>query len=366
MAADIRPSSLPHLALCPRWQSSPESTPAASRGTELHAEIAAHINARTRPDLATDDARAVCFALDVVDALRAEFPDHLWRAEVPTAPAVLGVAGGAADLVGVDPWDDAAPVVVVDWKSGWGDHGDAASSLQLLAYALGAKPDQGERARPSDTVLMLVDIDKRQATRCFWTRADLESARSAIRDVQWTVETATDDDRRPSHEACRYCARAATCSAARSMATSIDTVALEELDVDDMDGADVAAVLDILEPRAKLAATILAALTERARRLLADGATVPGWTLKPGSNRRQWAAEPAEVFRMVAGAGIEVDLTDLVTPAEAEKRLTKALGNRRGDGRAARDVLAPLIVCKQAAPSVVRAGQAGAIEGGAT
>lgn len=347
--AKWRPSSLPSLALCPGWQSAPGTTDAAERGTRIHAVIADVVSGRAPvPTEASDEADAVRLAVDVVSDLRESHPDYQFRAELAVDAGVDGVHG-TADIGGADSWSDdpRSDVVVADWKSGWGDHGDAASSLQLVAYALGVRRMFG---RSGGATLYLVDLDKRQTSVCRWSADDLDAGRQAITRAIALAESHTDADLRPSKEACRYCARVSTCPAATGAALSVQapTVRVETLTAE-----DVGRVLDQLEPRIKQAETVLAALKQRAREMMEAGEAVPGWRLKPGTARKTWCASVHDVREAMPG----IDLLDLVTPAEAERRLTRHLGGSKANERDARAMLAPMVAKKQTAPSVVRADE---------
>ena len=344
--AKWRPSSLPSLALCPGWQSAPGTTDAAERGTRIHATIADVVSGRAPVPMEADgEATAVRYALEVLSMVRQQYPEHTLRAEVAVDAGVDGVHG-TSDVCGVDGWG--GDVLVVDWKSGWGDHGDAASSLQLVAYALGARAEFGHRG---GAVLYLVDLDKRTTSVCRWSSADLDAARKTIQRVIAAAELHTDADLRPSKEACRYCARLPTCPAATGSALSVEVPALL---VETMTPEDVGRVLDELEPRIKLAETVLAGLKQRAREMMEAGTAVPGWRLKTGSTRREWRVSADEARAAIP----EVDLFDLVTPAQAERRITLALGGSKANAAQAREWVAPLVATKTTAPSVVRADEA--------
>lgn len=344
-AARWRPSSLPSLALCPGWQSAPGTTEAAERGSRIHATIADVVNGHAPvPTDASSESAAVRYALDILRAVRDDHPEHTLRAEVSVDSGVPGVHG-TADLCGVDGWG--GDVIVVDWKSGWGDHGDAASSLQLVAYALGARAAFGHRGGAK---LYLVDLDKRTTSMCRWSPDELDAARRTIQRVIAAAESHSESDLRPSKAACRYCARVSFCPASTGTALSVQTPSVS---IETLSPSDLGRVLAELEPRIEHAKTVLVALKDRARDLMEAGFGVPGFRLKVGASRRDWKASADEVRDAIP----DVDLTSLVTPAQAERRIAAALGGGKNDAARARALVAPLVSMTPVAPSVVRADE---------
>ncbi len=335
--AAYSPSKLPNLALCLGWKSDPTPGPMALRGTEIHGCLAAYVgDALDLKAIRPEVAEPVAAGIALFEDLRSRFPDHHWQAEVRLDAGIPEVFG-TADVVGVSDW---SPVgVVIDWKSGRGERDDSGASLQTAAYAIGLM-----RVYPhlQEIVVFLAELEQ-TPTETLWLRADLEAAAERIRNITAAVEASGDDPQAftPSAKACQYCARREDCPALR--ANVEDTAAIIAGNgpgtVLALSPQEVAASLTRFRPAAKLVADFIDALEDRAKALITAGTPVPGYAIKESNGARGWTAPEDVVRRELAAHG--ADLSTIVSPTEAEKRLAEKLGGKKKAADAIKGLCAP-------------------------
>lgn len=336
--SEFGPSRLPLLAVCPTFLSGPVGA-AAERGTEIDRLITASINGKS-PEIPDEYRDQVAFALAVADdAEKLVGEDVILYPQTYLKTPIPGCEG-TADLVVVDSFKGEA--VVIDWKSGWSDRGDAGGHLQLLAYAIGAVRRWG-----LDTVhVWLVELDKRKVSRATLTDDELMGERlKTIAGVIQKAKTATQADA-VANPACRWCIKSVTCPAVVSGAivpatTNLPANAKEAVHA--LAVSDLSAFLDRYAEKVELAAEILAAAKARAFAILEAGGEVPGYELVSGKKTRRWADEGAAaeaLIKWVEEHGESDSLiweTSLVSPARAEKL-----------GKGIKQIVAPLVETKQA------------------
>jgi RecB family exonuclease len=341
--AKYSPSKLPFLALCPGWQSDPTPGPQAIRGTAIHGWLA---KAVSEPDpvarqallrtVPADLAEPVSAGLMLWSDLRTRFPDHDWHAEFPSDTGIPDVFG-TADLVGISDWSPVA--VVCDWKTGRGERDDAGQSLQCAAYALGVL-----RRWPhvQEVVIVLGELEQ-EPTESTWTAAQLDQASARITSVAMYADFATVQDYRPSPKACQYCARREGCPAlVRDVTRTAEIVANNgPHTIAELTPVEVGNALRQFRPAAKLVADFIDTLEKRAKDMIAAGTPVPGWSTKETNGARAWTAPDDVVLSTLAPVhpqGAEA-FRGLVSPAEAERILTAAIGCAKITKRDAQDLI---------------------------
>lgn len=198
--------------------------------------------------------------------------------------------GGTADLVLVLPFKR---IVVVDWKAGFLDQGDADVHDQLAAYGAAAavsfaaeqvivylyqpRAERDRRASAGD-----FDAKKLRATAA-WSVAVTERAR------------ATDPELSPSYDACKHCRALHRCPAAKEWTMRV----LEAFNVigsaADPDGWGEAI------GAAKIAEKAGGAALDTAKAHLQKGGEATGWCLQPG--RLMTKIEPKQAIELARKNG---------------------------------------------------------------
>ena len=338
------PSKLPALALCPGWQSDPEPGPMAIRGTAVHALLADIVRGKVTvvpPEL----LGPVDSGTDLLDSLRARFPDHAWEAEVKLDTGIPDCYG-TGDLVGASDWSVVG--VVADWKTGRGERPDAGKSLQTAAYAVALF----KRHPHLEQVMVIMAELEQQPTECLFTRADLSAAAHEIARVILAAQEATAADWTPSPKACQYCARRESCGPLASSVKQTMAVitANDPRTIAHLSPVEVAGALKQFGQAAKLVEDFMETLRDRAKALLAAGTDVPGFALKESNGGRGWTAPPDVVEKALvewmrnhgpAGTGAP-SIHALASPADMEARLATFLGAEKGAKAKAKDAIAGL------------------------
>jgi hypothetical protein len=331
------PSSLPFKSLCCGWRSDPTPGPMAMRGTAIHGILEQGFQGGAEPiSYPAEYAEPITAAIAIMASLRQRFPDHAWSTEVKLDTGIPEVYG-TGDVVGVSEW---SPVgVVVDWKTGRGDRDDAGTSLQTAAYALGLLR---RYPRLQEVLVVMGELEK-EPTEATWSRSALERAEYSILYAIGRCEEYGNSPAQysPQPKACQYCARRTHCPAlARSVGEVAATIPRVE-DVRELSGMELASALKRYQPAAKLVEQFIGALEDRAKEILSAGGDIPGFKLKESNGARAWTAPEDVVRAELASTG--VDLTALVSPTEAEKRLAEKIGGK-GAKKAAADAIKGL--CK--------------------
>jgi hypothetical protein len=269
----IRPSSLPALALCPGralmearacaqapWLEAMQSD-AAREGTLAHEAIAQVLlccwQEKMPADLALDRCGAllarlspwakqaartcVAYALALRERLERESGGPVTsQVERHLGGDGIGIRrGGTADLVLIG----GNRVVVVDWKCGFLDQGNATTHRQLHAYAVMAWDRYRQPLGIRSVDIHLAQGRLRAFSAARFTEAWIEAARA---DCQRVVAAASADapPLAPSIGACRYCKALPWCRAAReSIMDAIAEHALFGEAPDDVARQDEAAAL---------------------------------------------------------------------------------------------------------------------------
>ncbi|MFM2089549.1 MAG: hypothetical protein RLZZ127_38 [Planctomycetota bacterium] len=214
------------------------SSPVAMQGTWGHAVIAQTLaliyHSPTRQDQGealakmagalerlepwTRDAvrRCVAYAVALIDQAEASGVEVVVQIEIHLSGKGIDIGrGGTADLVLLlrEPLTRRVlRVVVIDWKLGYLDQGEAADHLQLAAYTVMA----WDKYAPTDSAdVHLGQGRRRDFTAGRYLPAVIEGARARCRAV---VAGALVEDPaiNPSIDACRYCKSLTFCRAARA------------------------------------------------------------------------------------------------------------------------------------------------------
>ena len=268
------PSSMDAIALCParvRMSSGLPSLPKsedAEEGTLLHKAVAT----RNFTGLDSEQMELVrkCDAV-LVDV---SGPCVINREEL------LFVMGSNYEEITYGTSDIVIPkkdkVVVLDWKFGRNEVEEAANNLQLASYAVGAAQKYGV-----DAVECHV-FQPRINHHSVYTFTDIPAVLAAIEDI---IEATQEKEWvfNPCEKACQYCKAKFTCGPClKSLALNLPAVA----EGAEQDQAALAVRMPDLIKAAKQAAKLAESILSKAKDMITQGITVPGYYLKDGNNVR--------------------------------------------------------------------------------
>ncbi len=281
--SNIRPSMLPKLAECPRYEPDPNPGPAADRGTALDAAFRSSVDGD----------------FSLVDAL----PDEQDRSAVSWASlTITTLAGGSLILV---TEADCKVKIQGFTEPGTADvivpakmlHADLKTGQirnyreQMAAYALGLM----DKHFATEWTAYLLFCDQRQIVRHYFTYVD------AVRIVGAVVANAIDPASEPNPcDYCGWCSKEKTCIARLALA--------EKALVLSVPGFNFAAVLADNE---KLGGFLAAcqvidsfreAAEATAKERLQAGGEVPGWKLS--TRKAPGFVDAADVARLAESTGI--------------------------------------------------------------
>lgn len=261
MSVTFRPSALPKLAACVKYESQPFAGAAASRGTRMDEAFRHLLMGEMDAIDALDemDADAVSWAVKTVETLALGSP--VLADEDDLRIECLGMTGTADAAC-------AAANISFDLKSGEIRN----YREQMAAYALGFM----DRFFEESWTCYLVYCDQRQVFRLDFTR---ESAERIVREV---IAAALDDEAVATPcEYCDWCAKRFTCR------TRLEGVAwwagkdpaTIDWDAELVDTGKLAAFLDMCRVIASEGG-LQDMAKERAKAFLQDGKEVPGYGLR--------------------------------------------------------------------------------------
>lgn len=271
--AKISASKVERMVLCPASLSleamipEDKSSPAAQRGTDIHAIAEAML--LNKPWGPVDDDLSIP-AKEYAEFIRSmQFP---FEVEVSLTGALQQVhpdLGGTADAI----LEDENTLIVVDLKTGRLPV-SAKKNYQLMTYALGALLYKNSpRFTNVVTIIFQPGIGISQAT---YTEAELMAY---CGDLNNAINIATDPFAKavPGIRACLYCKAKNVCPAIR--ATVIENAKKE------FNGNDLEQLLD----DASLALEWGNSIKEEAKEKIASGVDAGKWQLRPGRKMTSWA-----------------------------------------------------------------------------
>lgn len=327
-------SGLERIALCPgSWaaeQTSPApdtSSPEADSGTAIHAALAGEKPARPLTEeeeriatachrLATETAAATYGALEHADTLILE--QRLWLRQEGQP-----VLSGKPDLVAIY----GMRALIIDYKTGRGEVTDAARNLQLRALVALVASNYHVREA---TVVIVQPFSTAGTSSARYNDDDIAAAREHVLEVL-AGAAAPDAQRIPSTDACRYCRAKAICPEARTEALAVPvTLAVIKDPTEAALGLSDDALGQFLE-RAALAEKVIEACRDEAKRRLEAGQELPGWKLKPGTER-ETITNPQTVYdRFTDIGGNGEQFLECVTVGKTKlKDMVRAITTARG------------------------------------
>ena len=259
------------------------------------------------------------FAKQYLDAIFNIYNEHEWHCEgvveefLPYQDTPKVKVGGTADFIGIcRSW---RKLIIADLKTGRG-YVDADNE-QLKLYALAAL--EGEQLyQDIDTIeLWIIQPHHGEVRKHSMTTQEL---------VDWehyVLVPAIDNCLNPlfqpvpSDAACQYCNARTICPAQANIAEVVATAPPVEM----LSEAQISVLLtkfDMVEGYIK-------AVRDHALKRMEQGAVIDGWQLQPKRALRSWNDED-EAIKGLLALGLDEDQvtkTELISPAQAEKLLTK-------------------------------------------
>jgi len=331
---NIRPSGIARTIACPAsvrlsalipYQ---ESGEAAKLGTAIHA-LAEHCF-RTDTDPMTfvgkvfeeivlteencDFAKQHLIAiLDIGD----EIEEGLITVEqfLPYQESPAYKIGGTADVIGISK--EKRKLIIADLKTGRG-YVDAESD-QLKLYALAAM-ESGNLYKDIDTVeLWIIQPHHGEVRKHIMTTQDLVDWEHYI--LQPAIENVLNPlfPPVPSDSACQYCAAKTICPAQANIVETVVAAPPVEVLTEEQ--------ISVLLMKFDMVEDYIKAVRDHALKRMESGAVIQGWQLAPKRALRSWTSEEdAKKHLLFLGLKPEqITKTELISPAQADKLLPKAL-----------------------------------------
>ena len=280
----------------------------AAEGTYLHAAITALLEDDTHL-LLTDEQRdnKIAPALELLDQVDPD-RDMEFRTEVRVdfgdfLPGVFG----SVDLLGkIDN-----RVIILDWKFGDGVVVEAEENKQLMFYAAAARrsaPSFFDGVDEVELVIIQPPMIKRWVTTL--ARLDLfeKQLYAAVQEAKQPNAMLQTGDH------CRWCTAKPTCP---MMTGAADRAVKVKFDA--LDKAQIAIYLQ----QADMLDGWIADLRELAQRALDNGQVIPGYKLVAKRGTRKWLDESKARAALIEAGLKDPDVTTLVSPAVAEKKLKR-------------------------------------------
>lgn len=325
----VSPSCLRRIELCPASARASENAQRttshdAERGTGLHAITAKLLTLSGDAlgkaqdellDLDQEDARAVDFCVQHVQAVLCEHPEAKGYSEFHLDASrvfqEMDATRGTPDLILVDPYKW---LMVVDFKFGHRRVERPSVNLQLTAY--GAMAAYHFDVAHENVWLMVCQPP--YAPQAERMSADtLSLCRNALR-----AASASNAAFNPSEEACRYCPVKETC-AARNGAAENAVQAIPE-PMSQMEVWPIEKVSAFLARCSDLQVEeVLGSMKARLVAYLVSGGALPDWELKPGRQRNVWKEGAEKALSEAVPEGRTLDALyskpEFVSPSQARK-----------------------------------------------
>jgi len=223
--------------------------------------------------------------------------------------------GGTTDVIGISK--EKRKLIIADLKTGRG-YVDADND-QLRLYALAAM-DDGNLYQDIDTVeLWIIQPHHGEVRKHSMTTQELVDWEHYV--LTPAIENALNPafPPVPSDSACQYCNARTICPAQSNLAEVVATAPPVEMLTEGQ--------ISVLLTKFDMVEGYIKAVREHALKRMESGAVIDGWQLQPKRALRSWTDEK-EAYAGLLALGLdprEVTKTEMITPAQAEKLLTKDL-----------------------------------------
>jgi CRISPR/Cas system-associated exonuclease Cas4 (RecB family) len=332
---NIRPSGIGRTIACPAsvrlsaqvpYQ---ESGEAAKIGTAIHALAEHCFKDQSDPMLLvgtvvegiTMTEENCDFAKQYLDAIFNIYNEVEWACEgevekfLPYQDTPAYKCGGTADFIGIST--SRRKLIIADLKTGRG-YVDADSE-QLKLYALAAM-ESGGLYKDIDTIeLQIIQPHHGEVRKHTMTTQELVDWEHYI--LQPAIENVLNPlfPPVPSDSACQYCAAKTICPAQANIVETVVAAPPVEVLTEEQ--------ISVLLMKFDMVEDYIKAVRDHALKRMESGAVIAGWQLAPKRALRSWTSED-EAYKGLLALGLNKDQvmkTELITPAAAEKLLTKDL-----------------------------------------
>ena len=223
--------------------------------------------------------------------------------------------GGTADVIGVSK--EKRKLIIADLKTGRG-YVDAESE-QLKLYALAAM-ESGGLYQDIDTVeLWIIQPHHGEVRKHTMTTQELVDWEHYV--LTPAIENALNPafPPVPSDSACQYCAAKTICPAQANMVEVVVAAPPVEVLTEEQ--------ISVLLTKFDMVEDYIKAVRDHALKRMEKGAVIQGWQLAPKRALRSWTSED-EARKQLLFLGLtpdQITKTELITPAQADKLIPKAL-----------------------------------------
>ena len=280
----------------------------AAEGTFLHAAITALLEDAERLPM-TDEQRdnKIAPALELLDQVDPD-RDMEFKTEVRVdfgdfLPGVFG----SVDLLG----KIGNRAIILDWKFGDGVVVEAEENKQLMFYAAAARRSAPWAFEGVDEVELVI-IQPPMIKRWVTTRARI----SRFEDQLYAAvqEAKQPNAMLQTGDHCRWCTAKPTCPMMTGAADRAVKVKFDALDKQQ---------ISIYLQQADMLDGWISDLRELAQRALDNGQVIPGYKLVAKRGTRKWLDEDKARAALIEAGLKDPDVTTLVSPAVAEKKLKR-------------------------------------------
>ena len=265
------------------------------------------------------------FAKQYLDAIFKIYNEVEWACEgyveklLPYQDTLKVKVGGTADFIGISTsW---RKLIIADLKTGRG-YVDADSE-QLKLYALAALEGalEGEKLyQDIDTVeLWIIQPHHGEVRKHSMTTQELVDWEHYV--LTPAIENALNPafPPVPSDSACQYCAAKTICPAQANMVEVVVAAPPVEVLTEEQ--------ISVLLTKFDMVEDYIKAVRDHALKRMEKGAVIQGWQLAPKRALRSWTDEE-EARKQLLFLGLtpeQITKTELITPAQADKLIPKAL-----------------------------------------
>lgn len=124
---------------------------------------------------------------------------------------------------------------------------------------------------------------------------------------------------------CRDCRAVGDCSATRKARYNWIELVNAPYEMDEMDAADLAVELEILDEGLAVAKARREAIKDNLKHRISNGETGSGLTLETSSGRLEWSVPPAQARALCAQFGVDVSKDAVLTPTQAKAAAPKEI-----------------------------------------
>jgi len=259
------------------------------------------------------------FAKQHTDAIFAIYKEFEWHCDgyieefLPYQDTPTYKCGGTADFIAISTsW---RKLIIADLKTGRG-YVDAESD-QLKLYALAALESKNLYQDIDTVELWIIQPHHGEVRKHTMTTQELVDWEHYI--LTPAIENALNPafPPVPSDSACQYCAAKTICPAQANMVEVVHSAPAVEVLTEEQ--------ISVLLTKFDMVEDYIKAVRDHALKRMEKGAVIAGWQLAPKRALRSWTDESGVVTHLLA-RGLNIDQIvkqELITPAQAEKLLTK-------------------------------------------